>query len=394
MPGRTVIRTEIHQTKNEVLWQLCRDAKNLYNRSLYLINEHYREKQEYLGYRALYELIRGEDCYKKLASQAAQSVLRRLDKNWQSFFALRRKEMQSMPPRYRKKNGHFVWEYAGSKVSIRNGVLTIPRTDIKISTRVKDRIVWLRVVPKNDRVCVEISYEKKIEIDHVKTGRTVGIDLGVNNLAAIASDGDDRSCLVNGRPLKSMNQYYNKRLVQLRSACRVTSGNCTSKRIAALSRKRNNKINDYMHKASRAIVDHCRSIGADRIVIGKNVGWKQGCNIGRVNNQSFCGLPTARLIEMVSYKAEELGMEVVTHEESYTSKTDHLLMEEMGHLDRRSGRRVSRGLFRSGSGIVLNADVNGAYGMLRKKNVVDGRFFELIVDRGHVVWPARLNVKR
>ena len=403
MSAGIAIRTESHQLNDELLWQLCHDAKNLYNQALYLIRDQYINHKKYIGYREVYELIKHEDCYLKLASQAAQSVLRRLDCNWKSFFALRKKEIKShiseedskvRIPKYKHKDGHFVWEYAGPKLSVRDNVITIPKTKYKIRTKhAGNKIVWLRIIPKNDRVTIEIIYEKNIEAnENLKLGKTIGIDIGINNLMAIASNENDRSCLVNGRPLKSMSHYYNKKLARLKRTCKITSGKDTSKQIRALHRKRNNKINHFMHCASKLAVEYCIAHNVSNIAIGHNKGWKNKCNIGKHNNQTFCQIPMNRLISLIEYKAAAIGIVVTVVEESYTSKADHLLWESMTHLAKRSGKRTSRGMFKSGSGIKLNSDINGAYGMLRKINAVDERFFESIVDTGHVVWPLKLNV--
>lgn len=331
-----------------------------------------------------------------MASQAAQSVLRRLDCNFKSFFSSVKKGTHAKIPKYKDKNGYFIWEYAGSKISIRNNAITIPKTKYKIRTKLKDeKILWLRIVPQNDKISVEICYEKNTETNYeLKHGKTVGIDIGINNLMAMSSNENDRSCLVNGRPLKSMSHYYNSKLAKMKKVCKITSGKNTSRLIKALHRKRNNKVGDYMHKASRLLINYCIENRVSRIVIGCNKEWKKKCNLGKRHNQSFCQIPTGKLISMIEYKAHDAGILVEITEESYTSKTDHLLFEEMKHLDTRLGKRIKRGMFKSGSGILLNADINGAYGMLRKKNAVDERFFKSIVDTGHVVWPLKLNVSR
>lgn len=150
---------------------------------------------------------------------------------------------------------------------------------------------------------------------------------------------------------------------------------------------RNCKVHDYMHKASRFIVNYCKDNHIGNIVIGNNKDWKQNCNMGKVNNQNFVSIPFEKLISMIQYKCEEVGIKVIVTEESYTSKTDHYSDEAMCHHENYMGKRIKRGLFRSASGKLINADLNGAIGILRK--VVGERLWQ-IADRGVVGTPSRI----
>ena len=162
-----------------------------------------------------------------------------------------------------------------------------------------------------------------------------------------------------------------------------------SNRIKSLTIKRNNKINDYLHHASKTIINYCIVYNIGTIVIGHNKNRKQEVDIGKINNQKFVQIPFNKLIQQIQYKAENIGIECIVAEESYTSKTDHLVLEEMCHHDTYLGKRIKRGLFRSSTNKVLNADLNGAIGILRK--VIDESSFEKIVDRGFVINPVRVN---
>jgi putative transposase len=188
--------------------------------------------------------------------------------------------------------------------------------------------------------------------------------------------------------LKSINQYYNKKLAHYKSKLK---GNAkTSKRIQKLTNKRNNKVKDYLHKASRILVNHAVSNDVSIVVIGKNDGWKQEVKIGKANNQNFVQIPHARLINMVSYKLEMVGIPTKLQQESHTSKCSFLDDEQVRHQEKYVGRRIKRGLFRSESGKMINADVNGALNILRKciPNVVYDNGKEAIV-----VSPSVLTVK-
>lgn len=164
----------------------------------------------------------------------------------------------------------------------------------------------------------------------------------------------------------------------------------TSRRIRRISLYRNCWINDKIHKISKYIVNFCASNNIGRIIIGLNKEWKQEINIGKINNQHFVSIPHSKLIDKIMYKAKLLGIEVVTHEESYTSKIDHLAFEEMKHQDNYLGKRKRRGLFQSSIGKLINADINGAIGIVRK--VIGDSCVNMIVGSGFAFNPIRLNI--
>ena len=184
-----------------------------------------------------------------------------------------------------------------------------------------------------------------------------------------ADNGDEyRQCplIVNGKVPKSINQFYNKELAYWKSVCMMTSGRYSSARTQRLTAKRNRRIDDYMHKASRLIVDECVKQGISTIVIGKNKEWKQESGLSKRVNQHFVQLPFARLIQMIEYKAQEKGIAVILTEESYTSGTSFLDGEAPAKDSYDKRRRVHRGLFKTNDGRWINADVNGAFQILRK----------------------------
>ena len=221
----------------------------------------------------------------------------------------------------------------------------------------------------------------------------VGIDIGLNNLCAITSNDRSLSYVVKGGPVKSLNQFYNKTVGRLKSDLeKFNRGQKTSRRIQRLNLKRKNKIEDYLHKASKRIINLCVDQKIGRIIIGHNKGWKQEIELGKRTNQNFVQIPFNRLIDMIRYKGEEKGICVETVEESYTSKVDHMSLEPLCRQEVYSGQRVKRGLFKSGTGKVLNADINGAVGILRKVNAILDEQLLLLQDRGDVVSPEVLKV--
>jgi IS605 OrfB family transposase len=237
---------------------------------------------------------------------------------------------------------------------------------------------------------VEVVYEVEVSSQPKDAYRIASIDIGLDNLAAVTfNQAGIKPLLINGKPLKSINQYFNKRKAQMQSKL----GKSSSKRLKKLCSKRNFKVDDYLHKASRLIVDILDANQIGTLVIGKNENWKQEINIGRQNNQNFVQVPHARFIQMLKYKAELLRINVIEQEESYTSQASFLDLDpipvyssENKTKHKFSGRRVKRGIYKSKSGKRFNADVNGSYNIMRK--AIPIAFSNGI--EGAVVHPARL----
>ncbi|HEY6284970.1 MAG TPA: transposase, partial [Ktedonobacteraceae bacterium] len=246
-----------------------------------------------------------------------------------------------------------------------------------------------------------VVYEKQVQQADVNPTHYAGVDLGVNNLAAIASNKPGFvPVIVNGRPAKSINQYYNKRRAELQKR-RVTAGKDTG-RMERLTTRRNRRLDHYLHTASRQMINLLAREGIGTLVIGKNDGWKQEVDTGKRNNQNFVFIPHARFIDMLTYKAELVGIRVIVTEESYTSKASFLDLDELpiygpGHdleqqneeKHRFAGKRVERGLYRAANRRYINADVNGAYNIIRK--VAPDAFAEGV--EGAVVHPVRSDRK-
>ena len=226
----------------------------------------------------------------------------------------------------------------------------------------------VRIIPKGIGYCLEIIYTKELEIRKGKapdSSRVTSIDLGVRNLVTLATNIGERPIVVKGGIVKSINQYYNKCKAHFQSIA-DRQGIKTSHRLQRLSLRRHGKLKDYFHKLSRRIVEWYVQHNIGTIVIGYNERWKQQTTLGRQNNQTFVTIPFYQLVNQISYKAEEEGIQVIKQEESYTSKCSFLDNESIEHHDRYRGRRITRGLFRAGNGTIINADVNAAYNILRK----------------------------
>jgi putative transposase len=296
-------------------------------------------------------------------------------------------------PKYLDKEGYFTLSYTNQQLgrSILSGIIKLPLSDISFHTN-KTNIKLVRFIPHSSYIVMEVVYEVK-DIDMLcDNSRYAGIDLGINNLATITSN-ISQSYIVNGRPVKSINQYYNKVKANLQSQLKDRR---TSKRIQRLTFKRNCKIKDYFHKSTSYIVNQLVSDSINTVVIGQNKDWKQDINIGTKNNQSFTSIPHSMFINMLKYKCRLKGINIVCIKESYTSKSSFLDSDSIPSLKDEnisfSGKRIKRGLYRSSTGYTINADVNGSFNILRKFVLKEVGDVDLLpADRGFVFNPIRIS---
>ena len=230
-----------------------------------------------------------------------------------------------------------------------------------------------------------------IEVPDVKladNGKYLSVDIGLDNLATVVNNFGLKPVVINGKGLKSINKYYNKQLSHYREIAKRMNGKDYTKQMDRLTQKRNHKIDDYMHKASKWLIDYAFAVGANTIVIGNNKEWKQESKMSKRVNQSFVGIPHMKFIQIVQYKAENVGLNVILTEESYTSGTSFLDGEKPVKTCYDKSRRKYRGLFVSNTGIKINADVNGAYQIMKK--VFPNAYAEGI--EGVVLHPIRVSV--
>lgn len=359
-------------------------SKNLYNYANYIIRQEYIFNKKYLNYNAIEKIVKDSDDYKALPAKISQQILMVLDRNWRSFFKamqaykINPQKFKARPklPKYKdKKSGRNILIYtkqAISKPKLEEGIISLSQSNIEIRTK-QTNIKQVRIVPRiNDYYVIEVVYKKEERDLKLDKKNEIGIDIGLDNLGTVTSNKKGfRPIIINGRPLKSINVYYNKKKAQLQSNVGEKG---QSRRIKKLTFKRDKKINNYLHNASRFIIDLCIENDIGTIVIGKNGQWKQEINLGKVNNQKFVYIPHSRFIEQIRYKATLVGIEVILTEESYTSKASFLDLDKIpNYKDKKqrkepkfSGRRILRGLYRSKRGKLINADVNGSYNIIRK----------------------------
>jgi putative transposase len=386
-------------------------SKNLYNAALYEIRQAFIHEGTYLSYNEMDKLMQPHEAYKALPAKVSQQVLILLDKNWQSFFEARTayeedpSKFTGRPklPKYKHKTeGRNILVYtiqAISQKGLKKGLIQPSQLPISVKTK-HEHIDQVRIVPRNGYYVVEVIYTKEPIQANVDSSFCVGIDLGVTNLAAIASNREGFvPRLVNGRLLKAWNQWYNKRVKELKQLLPKTDRERVTRQLEQITNTRNRQINHYLHTASKRIIDFLVKEGVGTIIIGKNPLWKQEVNRGRHNNQNFVSIPHARFIDMLTYKAALVGIQVEVTEESYTSKAsfldldsipDYLPNDEEDHIF--SGKRIGRRnrLYRTKDGREICADVNGAYNILRKRR--PDAFSEAKGVAGYVVHPVRLAI--
>lgn len=383
-------------------------SKNLYNATNYVVRQIFFETGRTISYLKLYHQMKVTDDYKALPGKVAQWVLRTVEKNWKSYFEAK-KEWRRAPDKFngepripsykQKRKGRNLLIYTSqaiSKPKLSIGLIKPSMLDIEIKTKQK-KIDQVRIVPKKTHYVVEVIYTKDKEKVDVNPALIAGVDIGLNNLAAVTSNKPGFiPFLVNGRPLKSINQFYNKCKAHLQS--NLEQDRRTSLAIDRLTDKRNRKIKHELHVASRRIIDRLVEEHIGHLVIGKNKGWKQKIQIGKKNNQNFVSIPHAHFVAMLKYKAELQGIKVSLTEESYTSKASFLDNDPLPKYDMEkgdksynfSGKRISRGQYRSADGTVINADLNGSGNIIRK--VVPNAFADGI--EGVVVRPLKFSFKK
>ncbi|MTJ55882.1 IS200/IS605 family element transposase accessory protein TnpB [Anabaena sp. UHCC 0253] len=371
-------------------------SKNLFNCAVYLCRQAFFSSQPIPTFNQIYHSLKNTDDYKALPSKVAQLVFKQVDKCFKSYQEAK-KEYQLNPgkflgepklPKYKhKEKGRNILTFnnqAVSKKALKKGLISPSGLSISIKTKLT-QIEEVRIIPKNNVYIIEAVYERKettIEVNN----KIAAIDIGLNNLATVTSNCSDfQPFIVCGKAIKSCNQFYNKVKASLQS--QLPKNQKTSRKIEALTLKRNKKVDYYLHTASRFIINQLVIQNITHLIIGKNENWKQNINLGSKTNQNFTSIPHARFIQQLEYKAKLVGIKVQIVEESYTSKCSFLDFEPIKKHEQYLGKRLNRGLFRSNSGKLYSADLNGSLNILRK--VVGDSIFDRNSVERLVVSPVR-----
>ncbi len=389
-------------------------SKNLYNVALYEIRQSFIHEGVYLPYEEMDKRMQSHEAYQALPTKVSQQVLILLHKNWLSFFEAL-KAYKADPsrftgwprlPKYKHKTeGRNILTYtiqaiSRSKRTLKRGIIKPSMLPIEVKTQQDpERIDQVRIIPRNGYYVVEVVHNKEPVQTQVDPSFCVAIDLGVTNLAAITSNREGFvPRLVNGRPLKAWNQWYNKRMKELTKCLPKEDRERVTTQMEQITNKRNRQVNHYLHAASKHIIDFLVKQGVGTLIIGKNPLWKQEVRMGKRNNQNFVQIPHARFIDMLTYKAALVGIQVEIQEESYTSKASFLDLDpiptyqpdddtEYTFSGKRMGRRNR--LYRTKDGRIICADVNGSYNILRKRKP---DAFKAEGLAAYVVQPLRLAI--
>ena len=406
-----------HLTKEEyiILRELCRVAKNLKNQAIYNIRQHYLQEKQYLRYESNYHELKNSVNYKLLNSNMAQQTIKDVDLMFKSFFALIKLAKQGKYnfkhirlPKYLPKNGYSSLIIAQFSVKDDN-VLTIPysntfkkRHETKVQVRIPEilegkKIKEIQIIPKFKARFFEIQYTYEIQEENIKlnTNNALAIDLGVSNLCTCVTN-IGKSFIIDGRKLKSINQFFNKQNAKLQSIKAKQNINRQTKQQYLISNKRKNRVDDYINKTCRYIINYCLSNDIGTLVVGYNQSFQNKANLGKRNNQVFTQLPFGKIREKLEYLCKRYNINYILQEESYTSKASFFDNDELPVYNADnpqtyefSGKRVKRGLYRTIKGKTLNADVNGALNIFRKSKAVD---LTILGCRGDVDTPKRIRI--
>ena len=412
----TVKQQVKHLSKEDYITirKLCHTAKNLANEAIYNVRQYYFTEGEFLKYEKNYTLLKNSPNYKALNSNMAQQILKEIDGSFQSFFGLLKLVKQGKYaftgcklPHYLPKDGYttliigfvrlkgnqLILPFSNSfKKTHKSVEITIP--PILLNKTIKE----IRIIPKANAKFFEIQYIYEAECiqRNLNTNNALALDLGINNLVTAVSN-HGQSFIIDGKRLKSINQWFNKENARLQSIKdKQHFSRKPTNRQKAVARNRNNKVNDYMNKTARRVIDYCIINNIGTLVVGYNETFQCNSHIGKQNNQNFVNIPYGQLRNKLEYLCKLNDIVFVKQEESYTSKSSFWDRDDIPVYNADnpkeypfSGRRLHRGLYKMASGKTINADVNGALNIMCKSSVVD---MNILYSRGEVDTPIRIRI--
>lgn len=377
----------------DILKNLCRLSKNIYNVSLYNIRQHFFDHKKYLKYVDNYKLVKLNENYTLLNKNMAQQIMKNVDENFKSFFSLLKLKTEGRYnekikiPKYLDKEGYFQLSFCEFK--IKNGVFNVPMNPtfkkqygkvlINVPNNLLDKkIKEIKIIPHDNAKYFEIQYIYEVEkVNNVtEMPNSLGVDLGVSNFATCVTNFGD-TFIVDGKRIKSINQWANKYNSKLQSIKDKQGIVETTKLQQRIWRKRANQINDYLNKSCRYIINYCLNNNIGKIVLGYDSNIQNESNLGKVNNQNFVNLPIGNFKNKLQGLCDRYDIKLILIEESYTSKSSFLDNDELPIFDIEnpqkytfSGKRITRGLYKTKKGFIINADVNGAFNILKKHNIL------------------------
>jgi putative transposase len=391
---------------------LCQYSKNLYNQGLYNTRQYFFENNRFLQYPTNYHLCKGSENYKMMQASTAQQSLKFVERSMRSFFGLLKLykngdlDRPSLP-HYLPKDGLFMIAFPKNAFSVRDGMvhLGVSRAILKDFPDAHEQLTFklpkplegkniqeIHILPIYDGLYFKIKYcyEEENEIVELDSDKYLSIDLGLDNFATFVDNATGTATIIDGKYVKSTNQWYNKRNAKLQSIKDKQGLEATTERQLRLLWKRNNRINEFMNRAVDCIIKHCKANNIGHVLIGELKDIKQGINHSRKNNQEFVQIPYGKFKAKLESKCQRYGIQYHLVDEAYTSRTDALAFDEIKAQPYGKKRRIKRGLFKSITGTVINADANGALNILR--NVAGDSPAKEIISRGRVNRPQRIKL--
>ena len=412
----TVKQQVKHLSKEDYMTikKLCHTAKNLFNEAIYNVRQYYFTEGEFLKYEKNYTLLKNSPNYKALNSNMAQQILKEVDGSFQSFFGLLKLAKQKKYafkdcclPYYLPKDGYTTLIIAFVRLNGNKLILPFSNSfkkthkpiEITIPPILLDKTIKeILIIPKANARFFEIQYIYEAECiqRNLNTNNALALDLGINNLVTAVSN-SGQSFIIDGKRLKSINQWFNKENARLQSIKdKQHFGRKPTNRQKAVARNRNNKVNDYMNKTVSRVIDYCIINNIGTLVVGYNETFQHNSHIGKQNNQNFVNIPYGQLRNKLEYLCMLNDIVFIKQEESYTSKAsfwdkDNIPVYNADNPKEYpfSGRRLHRGLYKTASGKTINADINGALNIMRKSSVVD---MNILYSRGEVDTPIRIRI--
>lgn len=388
---------KLSQEQFDELNYLTHESNKLYNCALWIVKEYFKETNKYIGYNKLYHEIKNNIHYQNSNSICAQQIIRLVDKDFRSFFALLKRKNKGNyittinTPKFKKKNSQFILSFTGQSISFKNNILRITKKiKIPFSYNLNGTIKQVIIKPtKNNYYVICIQYEEnKKENLNLSKDNILGIDLGLNNLVSCLSN-IGTSFIVSGKPLKSYNQYWNKRKSLIQSELQLKNKKKHSNLLSQLSINRNNYIDNYLNQTIALIIKQCKENNIGKVICGYNETWKKEINLGKVNNQSFTNIPHQLFKQKLENKCKEWNIDFILTNESYTSKCSFLDNEKINKHEIYLGQRIKRGLFKTSKNILCNADIQAAGNIIRKV-VPNAKFVDGI--EGVTIHPKVLNL--
>ena len=403
----------------EFLREMCHMSKNVYNESVYNIRQHFFAEGTYLRYEANFGQMKHSENYKNLGSNISQQSMRAADQSFKSFFALKKKAAEGeyetwkvKLPGYLDKDSFYPVVFSHAReADLSKGKFKIPVSKyfrekynaikfyIDVPQYIQDKKVHIiSIVPKHNGSYFESRFvfeDNEINSMNLDKNKALSIDLGVNNFCTCVAS-TNQSFIIDGKKLKSTNQWYNKENARLSSEKDLQGIKRWTKKQYLLARKRNRRIDDIVYKSAKYVVNYCLDNNIGNIIVGYNDGFQDKVNMGEVNNQKFTMIPYGQFKDRLRHLCNLARINFVLQEESYTSKASFYDKDEIPiwnpikpEQGRFSGERTTRGTYRRKDGKEFNADVNGALNILRKSNVVS---LDALYSSGVVLTPTRVRI--